>query len=141
LHHFPGLSLYRRPSGFFIVQPKRNVIVILFEIFRLVTVDIKVYIHLFLIHGADYRVLDEIGIQLGVEEHILYGSGDILIIGAFYDSVFTETYEIGTTIVAENNIPELLIRNDDTTDLRLCANGFANRDPISTNLTTLVDEP
>lgn len=38
-----------------------------------------------------------------------------------------------------NDILEL--RNDDTTDLCLCANGFANRDPIGTNLTTLVDEP
>lgn len=134
------MSLYRRLSGFFIVQPGRNVIIILFEIFRLITVDIKIYVHLFLIHGADYHVLDEIGIQLGVEEHILHGSGDILVAGVLYGDVFAEAYEIGVTIVTEDNIPELLIGNGDTTDLRLRTNGLANRDPISTDLTTLIDE-
>jgi hypothetical protein len=71
-----------------LLRPEAHILILLLKLLNLFTIKVEVNAVILITHRADDGILDEIGIQLGVEEDILDGAGDIQAkIKRYYDAI------------------------------------------------------
>ena len=107
--HLVRLFTYDDFSLFVRFDPEHDVVVFLFKSFYLAAVIGQVDSNFFFVHGLDNRILDEIGIQFRIEEHILDGAGNILIFGTFHYGEFSVSHHVRFAVIAEYDVAEDLI--------------------------------
>ena len=90
-------------------DPEHDIVIFLFKSFYLAAVIGQVDSNFFFVHGLDNRILDEIGIQFRIEEHILDGAGNILIFGTFHYGEFSVSHHVRFAVIAEYDVAEDLI--------------------------------
>lgn len=87
-----------------LLGPNAHVLVFLFKLLDLLSIESQVDEGILITHRLDDGVLDKVGIQLGVEEHILYGARNVLILGTLHNGIFTESQEFLTAVVAKDDV-------------------------------------
>lgn len=92
-------------------------------------------------HRADDGILDEIGIQLGIEENILDGAGDILVLGTLNDGILAERQEFLAAIVAEDDVTIHLITAYQRRYIMFLTHLLTYLAPLAIHLLTLIDKP
>ena len=122
-------------------KPKHHVIILLLKLFYLASIKTQVNKNLFIGHGTDNGIFYKIGIQLRVEEDVLYGTRNILVLGTFHDGEFPVRNHVLLTVVAEDNVTIHLVDGDLRGNLAFSTDTFADTPPLRIHLIMFIDEP
>ena len=109
IYHLIGYAANQHFAILLFLRPEAHILILLFKLLDLFTIKVEVNAVILITHRADDGILDEIGIQLGIEEDILDGAGDILVLGTLYNGILAERQEFLASIVAEDDVTIHLI--------------------------------
>ena len=109
-------------------MPFADILIFFFETFQMITVLHQIDRSVFFVQRHDDRVFYKRGFQFGIEKHVLYRTGNVLILTALRDGKLSELRR-QPSIIAENNIPVLFILLDLPTIINLTSQGLADLIP------------
>ena len=90
IYHLISHSANQHLAILLLLRPEAHILILLFKLLDLFTIKVEVNAVILITHRADDGILDEISIQLGVEEDILDGAGDILVLGTLYNGILAK---------------------------------------------------
>ena len=122
-------------------KPEHHVIIFLLKLFYLASIKTQVNKNLFISHGTDNGIFYKIGIQFRVEEDILYGTRNILVLGTFHDGEFPVRSHVLLTVVAEDNITIHFVNGDLRGNLAFSTDAFTDTPPLRIHLIMFIDKP
>ena len=141
IYHLIGYVANQHFSILLFLRPEAHIRVFLFKLLDLFTIKVEVNAVILITHRADDGILDEIGIQLGIEEDILDGTGDILILGTLNNGILAERQEFLASIVAEDDVTIHLITAYQRRYIMFFTHLLTYLAPLAIHLLTLIDKP
>ena len=141
IYHLISHSANQHLAILLLLCPKAYVLIFLFKLLNLFTIKVEVNAVILITHRADDGILDEIGIQLGIEEDILDSARDILIFGTLHDGILAKRQEFLATIVAEDDVTIHLITAYERRYIMFLTHLLTYLSPLAIHLFMLIDEP
>ena len=141
IYHLIGYAANQHFAIFLFLRPEAHILILLFKLLDLFTIKVEVNAVILITHRADDGILDEIGIQLGIEEDILDGAGDILILGTLNNGILAERQEFLVSIVAENDVTIHLITAYQRRYIMFLTHLLTYLAPLAIHLLTLINKP
>ena len=141
IYHLIGYAANQHFAILLFLRPEAHIRVFLFKLLDLFTIKVEVNAVILITHRADDGILDEIGIQLGIEEDILDGAGDILVLGTLYNGILAKRQKFQATIVAEDDVTIHLITAYQRRYIMLLTHLLTYLAPLAIHQLTLIDKP
>ena len=108
-NHPIGLLADRHYSVLVLLHPQHHIVIFLFKGLYLTAVVTKVDNKFIVVHRLNNGIFDEVGIQFGVQEHILNGTGDVLIARTLHNGIFAELQQLRLPVVTKDNVSKHII--------------------------------
>ncbi len=141
IHHLVGHTSNHHLAILVFLGPKTHIGVLLFKLLDLLPIEVEVDERILIAHRTDDGVLDEVGIQLGIEKHVLNGARDILVLGTLHNGIFAIRQEFLTAIVAEDDVTIHLITAHERGNRKLFAYLLSHLAPVTIHRMMLIHEP
>ena len=121
--------------------PEAHILIFLFKLLNLFTIKVEINAVILITHRADNGILDEIGIQFGIEEDILDSARDILILGTLDNGILAKRLKFQATIVAEDDVTIHLITAYERRYIMFLTHLLTYLIPLAIHLFMLIDKP
>ena len=141
IYHLISHSANQHLTILLLLCPEAHILILLFKLLDLFTIKVEVNAVILITHRADDGILDEIGIQLGIEEDILDGAGDILVLCTLHDGILAERKEFLTSIVSKDDVTIHLITAYERRYIMFLTHLLTYLSPLAIHLFMLIDKP
>ena len=141
IYHLISHSANQHLAILLLLRPEAHILILLFKLLNLFTIKVEVNAVILITHRADDGILDEIGIQLGIEEDILDGAGDILVLCTLHNGILAERKEFLTSIVSKDDVTIHLITAYERRYIMFLTHLLTYLSPLAIHLFMLIDKP
>ena len=141
IYHLISHSANQHLAILLLLCPKTYILIFLFKLLNLFTIKVEINAVILITHRADNGILDEIGIQFGIEEDILDSARDILILGTLYNGILAKRLKFQATIVAEDDVTIHLITAYERRYIMFLTHLLTYLVPLAIHLFMLIDKP